>query len=213
MPTKYPIEYELTPRAIPRGARWLTLSLKNIGEDELKGLDVNVYSLDTYAIMVMGTGDLIPLLEPGQEETRNFQISAEMTGEIYVAFDSFKDDTHFHWETPAISIEVDGQPAELVRMLALSEPYARLGEPITCEVHVRGLTKSENLVLELWVETPSQTFESLDKMGLGILDADEERRHTFEITPEEEGIYILHAYLFQGDQRIGRQMEHLSISL
>ncbi|HDQ71516.1 MAG TPA: hypothetical protein ENN19_05395 [Chloroflexi bacterium] len=191
----------------------MTVSLQNVGEDELKGLDVNVYSLDTYAIMVMGTGALIPILKQGQEETRNFQVSAEMTGEIYVAFDGFRDGARFHWETPAISIQVDGQPAELVRLLVLSEPYAPLGEPITCEAHVRGLTKSENLVLEFWVETPSETFESPDKMGLGILEEGEEERRTFEITPEEEGIYILHAYLYQGARRIGHQTAYLSISL
>jgi hypothetical protein len=78
---------------------------------------------------------------------------------------------------------------------------------------VRGLVTSVSLVLEFWAEVPSGEFRSLAKEGMGRLAAGEEARHTVEITPGEQGLYVLHAYLYQGARRIGHQIEYLSIAL
>jgi hypothetical protein len=47
---KYPIEYELNPTEIDKGAQWLTLRLKNKGNVTLKRLDVELHSLDTFPL-------------------------------------------------------------------------------------------------------------------------------------------------------------------
>ena len=44
MPTQYPIEYRLEPTTISIGARWLTLTIKNVGDENLIGLDVKLNS-------------------------------------------------------------------------------------------------------------------------------------------------------------------------
>lgn len=213
MAMNYPIEYEVRPKAVAEGMRWLTLSLKNIGNRELKDLDVRLNSLDTYSILVRGLGELIPTLEPGEEEELPFHVSAQTTGRVYVVLNGRKNGRRFHWESPEIFIRVGEQPAELVSLFALTEPHARLGEPIKCEATVRGLIASAGLVWEFWAEVPGGEFKSLAKGGVGALDAGEEARYTFEITPDREGIYVLHAYLYQGARRIDHRTEYLSISL
>ena len=37
---KYPFGYELTPEALEKGTRWLTLWLKNIGNDSVHNMDI-----------------------------------------------------------------------------------------------------------------------------------------------------------------------------
>jgi hypothetical protein len=46
-----------------------------------------------------------------------------------------------------------------------------------------------------------------------MLETDQQIRRTVEMTPDEEGLYVLHAYLYDGPERIGHEIEHLSISL
>jgi len=45
---KYPIEYELNPTEMDKGKQWLTLTLKNTGNQTLERLDVELHSLDTF---------------------------------------------------------------------------------------------------------------------------------------------------------------------
>jgi hypothetical protein len=169
--------------------------------------------LDTYNIRIFGMGTYIANLMPDAEEIRYSQGSFEGTGELYISVDGQAGEEPFHWESPAILVGGGVQPAELVSLLALREPRARLGEPIELEARVRGLATSLNLILEFWAETPGGEMRSLDKFGIGELLADEEETFHQEITPDEEGIYILHAYLYQGARRIGHRTEYLSISL
>jgi len=213
MPIRDFIEYDLAPRAFTSGVRWLSLRLKNLGTSTLTDLDVQLNSLDTYSIRVLGTGTSVPRLDPGEEEARRFQTSVERTAEVYASLDGRKDGEPFHWASAGIRLVVDEQPAELVSLFALTEPYATPGEPITCEAIVRGLATTVSLVLEFWVETPHGEFQSLAKEGIGKLAEGQERRYHFEITPDEAGIYVLHAYLYEGAWRIGHQIEYLSIAL
>jgi len=57
---------------------------------------------------------------------------------------------------------------------------------------------SKNLGLEFWAETPRGETQSLAKMGTETLAAGEQQRYTVTFTPEEEGGYILHVYLYDG---------------
>lgn len=213
MPIKEFIQYDLAPRAFTKGVYWLTLRLKNLGNSTLTDLDVRLNSLDTYSIRIFDTGSFVPQIDSGEEEVRHLQASVQSTAEVYASLDGRRNGEPFHWESAGIRLVVDEQPAELVSLFALTEPHAMLGEPITCEATVRGLTATVSLVLEFWVETPRGELRSLAKEGVGKLAEGQERRYRFEITPDEGGIYILHAYLYEGAWRIGHQVEYLSIAL
>jgi len=213
MTKRHPIEYEMSPRSVEAGVRWLTLKLKNLGAEDLTNLEVRLNSLDTQSLDVFGTGSYLSTLKTGEEKEISFQVSAHTTGSAYVTLDGQKKDKPWHWESPALLVSVGKDVAELVSLFALTEPYPILGEVITCEAIVRGLAPSRNLVLEFWAQTPSGKFRSLAKEGMGFLAAGQEIRRTFDITPEEEGIYILHAYLYDGAKRIGHQTEYLSMTI
>lgn len=213
MATKFPIRYSLVPKSVEEGQHWVTARFQNLSAEELTNLEVRLNSIDTWSIYVHGQGDFIPVLRPKEEQEVHFQISANATGRVYITIDGQRVEGAFHWESPEISIEV-GQPvAELVSLFAMSEPRVPLGRPITFQAAVRGLAASRNLVIEFWVDTPTGESKSLAKEGLGRLEAQEVVEPAVGFTPEDEGIYVLHAYLYDGPQRIGHQIEYLSVSL
>jgi hypothetical protein len=213
MAKRYPIEYQMSPRSVEAGVHWLTLKLKNLGAEDLTNLEVRLNSLDTQSLNIFGSGSYLSTLRAGEEKEVFFQASAHATGSAYVTLDGRKKDKPWHWESPAIPVTVGEDVAELVSLFALTKPYPILGEKITCEAVVRGLAPSRNLVLEFWVQTPSGEFRSPAKEGIGFLAAGEEIRRAFDITPDEEGVYILHAYLYDGTRRIGHQVDHLSMTI
>gem|GEM_PF-3383890 len=47
---KYPFEYELSPESLEKGTRWLTVRLKNIGNDVMHNMDINMHSTDSLQI-------------------------------------------------------------------------------------------------------------------------------------------------------------------
>jgi hypothetical protein len=47
---KHPIEYKLTPDAVERGSHWLTVRIKNTGDNDLQNLNVKMHSLDSIHI-------------------------------------------------------------------------------------------------------------------------------------------------------------------
>jgi hypothetical protein len=61
---KYPIEYELSPDTMERGSHWLTVRLKNTGDNDLKNLNRKMHSLDSLHISFR----YIYLLKPGEEK-------------------------------------------------------------------------------------------------------------------------------------------------
>lgn len=213
MGIKHPFQYELSPERVEAGRRWLTLTLQNIDEETLSRLDVRLNSLDSYSISVYGTGQYVARLKPQGKTALAFQVSANATGGVYVTIDGWKGGDFFHWETPAIPVLVSQDAAELVSLFALSEPRAELGEPIECEATVRSIILSSGLEIEFWLETPGGALLSLAKMPVKTMQPEEIARYSVEIEPETEGIYILHAYLYDGRQRIDHATEYISISL
>jgi hypothetical protein len=207
MAIRYPMEYELNPKSVAEGARWLTLTLKNIGADDLTGLDVRLNSLDAYSVGVFGTGSYVALLSPNQERVLAFQVWANSTGSLYVTIDGWKNGESFYWESPAIWLRVGKEPAELVSLFALTEPYPVMGERIRCEATIRGLAPSEGLELEFWANTPSGKFEELATIETKALSVGEEARYSAEIEPDETGAHTIYAYLYDGVRRIGRETD------
>jgi hypothetical protein len=212
MPIKSDFDYDLTPREIDAGVRWLTLTLGNAGDEDLQEMSVRLNSLDSYQIDVHGTGSFVPELGVNEFQNLPFQITAQGTTRLYATVDGTKGGEEFHWESPGMRVVVGLDVAELVSLFALTEPYPIIGTPITLEATIRGLSYNEGLGLEFWVETPDLTLISLDKMPTDPVPEGETVRYTTEFTPEQEGIYTVHAYLFAGTRRIDLATEYLSIT-
>jgi hypothetical protein len=211
MAIKYPLEFELNPDSMDAGRHWVTLRLRNIGAQDLTGLDITLNSLDAYSISVLGTGSYIAVLKPNEEREIPFQVSANRTGSLYVAIDGWKDGGRFHWESPGMPVTVGAEAAELVSLFAMTEPYSLVGERIRCEATVRGLTQSEGLSLEFWADTPGGEFEELAIVQTKELSPGEEATYSAEITPDEDGLYTIYAYLYDGVRRIGREVEYVYV--
>ena len=211
MAVKYPLEYEITRDSIDTGQHWITLRIKNIGAQELTGLDVNLNSLDVYSIGVLGTGTYVSCLSPDEERQLPFQVSANRTGSVYVTVDGWRESARFHWESPSIPMTVGAEVAELVSLFAMTEPYSVVGEQIRVEATIRGLAAERGLSLEFWADTPSGEFEELAIVETKELAPGEEATYSAEVTPEEEGLYTLYAYLYDGVRRIGREVETIRV--
>jgi hypothetical protein len=214
MAAKFPIEYQINPRSVRAGWSWLTVSLENISQDALTGLNVRLNSLDTYAIDVREDATFIPSLGPDEGEELHYQVAAQQSGGMYVSVDGRWAGEPFHWECPSRRIAVGAEIAELVSAFALSEPHPRPGEPITIEATLRGLTTASGLILEFWVETPSGESISVDKTATDLLNPGEAATYKSDaFIPEDQGIYVIHVYLFDDTRRIGHERDYLSIAV
>ena len=211
MAVKGPIQYELTPTSTSVGLRWLTLTIKNRGTENLIGLDIKLNSLDAYSIQVHGTGTFAQVLKPGEEQVIPFQALVNATDWVYVSLDGYRGTRIFHWESPRIRIRVGQDAAMLVSLFALTDPYPRLEERIRVEATLQGATESEDLHLEFWAETPREELVELGTVEPKDLVAGEEVRYAVEITPRHEGMYTLYAYLYDGARRIGHELEHVRV--
>jgi hypothetical protein len=112
MAIEHPIEYELTPTSTSAGLNWFTLTVRNVGTENLVGL-VKLNSLDAYSIDVYGTGNFVQDLKPGKEQALPFHAQVNATGWIYISLDGWKDAGIFHWESPEIRIGIDAAPSDL----------------------------------------------------------------------------------------------------
>ena len=211
MPIRKHIQYDMNPKNIDVGARWLALTLRNIGPEDLTLLDVRLNSLDAYSISVYGTGEYISAFKPNEEHMLAFNVMANSTGSLYITLDGRRDERPFHWESPGILVRVGKATAELKSLFALTEPYPRQGEAIRCEATLRGLAASEGMPLEFWAASPSGEFKELAIMKTEELHAGEEDRYKTEMTPVEEGLHTIYAYLHDDGRRIGYQVEHVYV--
>lgn len=213
MAAKYPIRYDFSTQTVRSGDSWLTVTVENLGDEPLIGLSARLNSLDTYSVDVQEPEKYLADLAPGEEAQLHYRITAQQSSSVYVSLDGRWAEEPFHWESPARRIVVGEEMVELVSFFALTEPRQQLGQPITCEARLRGVVPSAGLILEFWLEKPSGESVSLAKVATEPLAPGETTRYTAEFTPEEEGIYVLHAYLFDDLQRIGHAVEYVSISL
>ena len=142
MCVNFPIRYKLEPRKVDPGLQWVKLTLENVGPDGLTGLDVRLNSLDTYNIGVSGVELYIPVLQSGEERLCAFQISANLTGEVYVTLDGWQKDQRFHWDSSGIWMTVGEEAAEM----------------LDCEETLHSLTAGEGFAIELWTQPPDSPF-------------------------------------------------------
>jgi len=185
----------------------LTLKLRNNSGEELTRLDVRLHSLDTSNLMIWGTGNYLIRLEPNAEETLPFQVSVGGTAKAYATISCHKEGEPFYWESTWIEIEAKGALAELESVFALTEPHTPLGKVVKIEATVKGLKDSEGLDLEFWADAPSGKVEALAKIEIERLSKDEEQRYLAEITPKENGLYTIHAYMYHENRRIAHDVD------
>jgi len=210
MALKYPIQYELNPRKVEPGMRWLTLRLTNAGDSELKSLDVRLNSLDTYSINVQGLSKFWGLLPPDEETEFPFQVQATQSGRLYASIDAWKDGERFHWESPGVLISVGEARAELVSMYAVADKHPGEGVTIRCEAIVRGLCDYEGLELSFLAEAPGGELTELytvEATGCG----GEQQVYGTQMETDEEGLFTIHAYLYDGVRRIGHQVTYVYV--
>ena len=217
MRLKYPIEYDLNPTKIDKGNNWVTLKLKNISKDTLRGVDVQLHSLDTYYLTVYGTwwgfgsGQYFKELKPNEEVELVFRINALGSADVYATIMSHIYEKYFWWESGWTHIYVSEEKAELERLLVLSHPYTQIGKTLSAEATVKGLRKGTGLKLEFWVEDPLGKSEKQATTEIKELSAGEEARYTAEFTPKETGYYSIYAYLYDGWQRIGHKTNYIYV--
>jgi hypothetical protein len=209
---KFPIEYELNPTEIEKGTNWVTLKLKNIGNEPLEELDVQLHSVDTYNLPVYGSwwegaGHHIAKLGPNWEKDVAFRVNAIGSADVYATIKGSKDGKYFWWESSWTNLHISDEPAKISHLLVLSNPYTSIGKTISAEATVKGLRKNGGLNLEFWVETPSGKNEQQAKIDIKDLPVGDEARYTTEFTPTETGFYTIYAYLYAGYARIGYKTE------
>jgi hypothetical protein len=210
MALKHPIEYELRPRQIEPGTRWLTLRLKNVGGEPLRSLDVRLNSLDTYSVSVQGLGRFWGLMPAGEEMEFPFQVLADSSGRLYASIDAWKDREQFHWESPGVLIAVGEPMAELVTLSAVADEHPGEGITIRCEAVVRGLCDYEGLQLSFLAETPAGELKELQTVeATGCVG--EQQIYGARMETDQEGLFTIHAYLNDGARRIGHEITHLDI--
>jgi hypothetical protein len=103
---KYPFEYELSPENLEKGTRWLTLKLKNIGNDSMHNLEINMHSTDSLQISLRKSSDHIFRLTPDEDRLLSFQVDAHGTTSLYFSIRYFKEGGSFHWDSPWIREQV-----------------------------------------------------------------------------------------------------------
>ncbi len=211
MATNAPFAYELSPRVLEKGMRWLTVTLENTSPATLSGLNVALNSLDEYSIEILTEGAFLPVLDPGGEEVIPMQVSAHLSGSVYITVEGEREDESFHWESPDITLTVGEAGAELVSFLAVTEPGDAVGGVIRCEATVRGCLETEGLSLDFWAQTPAGTFDELASVETGSLSPGEEARYSVEVETDEPGTYQIYAYLVDGTTRLGREVERIRV--
>ncbi len=166
------------------------------------GLGVRLHSMDDCSIAVIGEGEYVGSLEPGVDIEIPYRVSANLPGRAYVSVEGWLDDDRFEWESPGLKITVGEPVAELVSVFAPTQPYLSPGEELRCEAMVRGLQPGGNLRLEFWAQQPRGGFDELVALENLQVHAGDENSYVTEITPEQEGSYIVHAYLYDGERCI-----------
>ena len=205
---KHPIEYELSPDTLEKGTQWLTLRLKNVGNENLHNLDIKMHPTDSLQISFRDPNEYIYRLRSDEENYLSFQVDVHGTTSLYFSIRYFKEGGSFHWDSPWIRQQVLGEVAELEGIL-VSNPYGIIGRELEAEATIKGLGNSDELDLTFWMDTPSGKYEELAEIKTKKLSRGEEISYTAKITPKEEGYYTVYASLYDNRRRIGRHFDTL----
>jgi hypothetical protein len=203
---KHPIEYELIPDSLERGTHYLTLRLKNRGDDTLQYLNVKMHSLDSFHISFRNPNDYIHKIEPDKDEYLNFQVDANVSSHLYVSIVGRKNGHHFHWDSPLLKEVVLGDPAE-IESIFVSNPYGKIGRELDVEAVIVAKAVSSGLTLSFWTDKPSGICEEIADIKTRHMSKGEEVSYTGKMTPKEEGYYTVYASLYDDYRLIDRDYD------
>ena len=209
---RYPLGFEILPKEIDAGRTWLTVRIKNIGKSKLLNLDVQLNSLDSYYLKGIDGSEFVYELNPDEETKIPFKVQASATSSVYVSVESMTEKGEpLFVESPNVTIRIGSAPAEIQSMFVLTRPYPVPEETIKCESTIVGLKSTGELNLEFWADTPSEKFELLASMKTKQFDAGEIAKYSAEITPNDEGLYEIHAYLYDGNKRVDHKTDTIFV--
>lgn len=206
-----PFEYYIRPETVESGTHWISVHLKNTKNKPMMNMDVRLISNDPLRIRSLDRGGYINMLNPGEERVVPVQIETNQGAWVYLHVEYWLDDELFYWESPNIWIKVRRDPARIMTLFSVKGPHMRAGEPVPVEATLVANLPAESLRLDLWIETADERFESFESMDVESLDAGEVKTITTEFTPEEDGLYSVYAYLFDGNRRLDRMIEQLRV--
>ena len=202
MELKYPIEYELHPESVDEGTHSIAIKLRNVGNEDLEYVKVDLNSLDGHGLVVYGTYKTIAKINHGETEEVSFEVDASRRTNVYIILTATVGQNSFYWESPPITIAVGKEKAQLEGLFILTHPHPAVDTTCDIEAIIRSLEDSEGLKLEFWVETPKGVSEQLARISVKELTAGEEVPIYTEVRFSEEGYYTVHAYLYDEDRRI-----------
>ena len=211
MKTKRNIEYEIRPEILSSGERWLTLKLKNTGTEILYNADIRLNSLDTYGLEIEQSSSFIPEMKTNEEKFLFFKIRISATTPVYITINGIKEDTPFYWESPSIKVYLSEDSAELVSLFAQRNEHILVGDSIKCEATVKSKIPSKDIILDIWTESPEGLVEDIETIGVDELEAKKTKKYVIKFSPNTEGIYTVHAELFDGVKRISKRVDQVFV--
>src|SRR3990167_792032 len=204
MPKKGPIEYEIKPENLNIGKEWVDVTLKNITTKALFGLNVKLNSMDTFGLEVLESSRYLPLLGSGQAESVFFRVESYLTTNVYITIDSLRNGDRFHWESPARTIRVGEDFAELIKFNA-----GMVGGDITTEASVKSFIDTVNLTYEVWAQGPDGAIEEMEIKDMGEMKDGEVRAVRTGFEPNKKGLYTIDAYLYDGPKRLSHRTDYV----
>lgn len=212
MPTRRDIQYEISPKKLQEGDRWLSVSIKNMRKKELRGIDVRLNSMDTYSIEVLETNRFVPELGPGEETTVFYRVACRSPGNVYLSIDGFENGQGFYWESPSRTIVVGEPRGELVSVFATTKTRFVIGDKITAEATVKSNLDTKGLKLDVWTEAPDETIDEIKSFELEDLEPNKTKIYKCDFEPSLEGLYVVNAELFDGLKRLGHKADYVYVA-
>ena len=96
-------------------------------------------------------------------------------------------------------------------LFSIEGPQTILDEEVPVEATIVTDLPVEDLRIDFWIETAGGKFESFNSVDIEPTEANEVRTITTEFTPDEEGLYSIYAYLFDGARSLDRMIEQLKV--
>jgi hypothetical protein len=207
-----PLEYEIEDKSLNEGKQWLTVKVENISDQNISGLSVELHSLNSYNLDVIGSDEYVPVLRPNEETFLVFQVRARMSSDVYLVFEGSTDGASFTWQSPYTYIMVGAPVAEIQSFFVMTEPYPYLVKDLNAEAVVRGNTFSTELSISFWVSTPDGSYVKMAEENVASLDKGEIETISADYITGQEGMHRFYAYLYDGENLIDSDTDRVYVT-
>ena len=149
------------------------------------------------------------MLNPGEEKVVPMQAEVNQGSWVYLHVEYWIDGELYYWESPNVWIAAERDPARIMTLFSMDGPQVIVGEDASVEATLVANLPTNPLRLDFWVETAGGKFEAFKSVDVAAMDNGEIRTITTQFQPDEEGLYSVYAYLFEGDRRLDRKIEQI----